>query len=220
MEIVPGLHAIRVRGCTAYAICQEEITLIDTGHRGSLPRIQRYLEALGRTLPEITRIICTHGHPDHIGAVREVATASGAEVYMHPADSERLSATLRDAVTRRARPGLIALLTRGPEDARPLEDGDEFSSLGGLRVLHTPGHTPGSVCLYVPRHRLLVVGDALQVIRGRLTGPSAFFSEDMTLAHRSLRRLAELEVETICLAHYPPWRVDARATLRAIAERR
>ena len=77
--------------------------------------------------------------------------------------------------------------------------------LGGLRVVHTPGHTPGSVCLYAERHRLLFTGDVLQVISGRLTYASAFFSHDHAGARASVERLAALDVETIALSHYPAW---------------
>ncbi|MFN2484687.1 MAG: MBL fold metallo-hydrolase [Candidatus Limnocylindria bacterium] len=139
-------------------------------------------------------------------------------MFIHPADGERLRITFREALASRARPGLIALLTRPLENARPIDDGQEFPALGGLRVIHTPGHTPGSVCLYGSQHRVLIVGDMLQVFRGRLMGPSAFFSDDVAMARRSLSRLAELDVETICLAHYPPWRLDARRSIAAVAE--
>ena len=89
--------------------------------------------------------------------------------------------------------------------------------LGGLRVVHTPGHTPGSVCLYAERLRLLFTGDVLQVIRGRLTYASALFSHDHAAARASVERLASLEVDTIALSHYPPWIDDATGALRELA---
>ena len=97
------------------------------------------------------------------------------------------------------------------------EDGDELPVLGGLRVLHTPGHTPGSICLYSATRRLLIVGDLLQRMRGQVTLPNHFFTDDMGLARRSIARLAELDVETILFSHYPPVRQGGREALRALA---
>src|SRR4029453_17565679 len=85
---------------------------------------------------------------------------------------------------------LIQYLTPAPENPVPLEDGMLLPLLGGLRVVHTPGHTPGSVCLYAERLRLLFTGDVLQVIRGRLTYASWFFSHDHAGARASVERLA------------------------------
>ncbi|MBM4434719.1 MAG: hypothetical protein FJ028_06410 [Chloroflexi bacterium] len=63
------------------------------------------------------------------------------------------------------------------------------------------------------------MGDVLQVIRRRLSLPSFVFTEDMTLARRSIARLADLDVRTICFAHYPTWREDGGEALRALARR-
>jgi glyoxylase-like metal-dependent hydrolase (beta-lactamase superfamily II) len=224
MEIVEGLHAVRLLGSKGYLIVDRELTLIDAGLRGSTPLLRWYLSRIGRSLGDITRIVCTHGHPDHIGGVHEIAALTGAEVLMHPADTARLRETrLRDVVQRPVgaqRPvagQLVAALTRAPSDPRPLAHGDVFPALGGLEIVHTPGHTPGSVCLYAREHRLLIVGDVLQVIRGRISLPSHLFTEDMAAARRSIGRLAELDVETICFAHFPAWHGDVRDALRAIA---
>jgi glyoxylase-like metal-dependent hydrolase (beta-lactamase superfamily II) len=214
VEIAPGVHAVRLFGSTAFAIVEDEITLIDAGLRGSSRLLRRYLQRLGRSTKDITRIICTHAHLDHIGGVRELVRPE-LEVYMHPADTERLQITWRDLLARPG-PAFVGLVTRGPEDARPVEDGHTFPVLGGLRVIHTPGHTPGSICLYAERDRLLFVGDVLQVIRGKLSPPSHFFSHDLALARRSLERLCQHEVDTICFAHYPPWKNDAQSSLRAL----
>lgn len=218
MEVAPNVHAVRVIGANAFVIVEDELTLIDAGHRGSMRLVAPYLRRIGRDIREITRIVCTHGHPDHIGGVHEIQHATGARVHMHPADMERLRIRLREVFQGRPAPGaLIAYLTRAPADATAVNDGDVLPALGGLRIVHTPGHTPGSICLYSPERRLVIVGDILQRLRGRVTLPNYIFTDDMDLARHSIARLAELEVDTILFSHYPALREGARDVLRSLA---
>ncbi|MDP9467745.1 MAG: MBL fold metallo-hydrolase [Chloroflexota bacterium] len=219
MEIAPGVHAVRLLSVYAFLISEPQMTLIDTGLIGSGRRVERYVGRIGRSMDELGQIICTHAHPDHIGAVRELAGDREVEVLMHPADLAGLSVRLRDAVANRNRGQLIAYFTRHPGEATPIQDGQLLPMLGGLEAVHTPGHTPGSICLYSARHKLLFVGDALQVIRGKVTFASAVFSDDIALARASVARMAELDVETIAFSHYPPWRDGARDVLRDLAAR-
>jgi glyoxylase-like metal-dependent hydrolase (beta-lactamase superfamily II) len=218
MEIAPAVHAVRLLNVYAYLVCEPQMSLIDAGLIGSGKRVERYAHRLGRSMDELRRIICTHAHPDHIGGVRELAGDRDVEVLMHPADLAGLQVTLRDAVANRNRGQLIAYFTRHPGEATPIVDGDLLPILGGLQVVHTPGHTPGSVCLYAPRHKLLFVGDALQVIRGEVTFASQVFSEDIAQARSSVARMAELDVETIAFSHYRPVTDGANKILAALAE--
>lgn len=226
MEIAPNVHALDVRNVSVFAITEAGLTLIDAGLAGSRPHIARALEAIGRSEDEIERIICTHGHLDHAGGVRELVDAAHAagrdiEVRIHPADLAGVSLSFREALaapqggTRRGH--VLQSMTPHPGAAVPLEDGDVLPILGGLEAIHTPGHTPGSVCLYARGPRILFTGDVLQVRRGHLAFASPIFSHDHAQARASVQRLTHLDVDMLAFSHYRPMRDGAQEALAALA---
>jgi glyoxylase-like metal-dependent hydrolase (beta-lactamase superfamily II) len=148
--------------------------------------------ALARDLGvRITRVVSTHAHLDHVLAVAEVARASGAPFLMHPADD-----ALARGVPRQAALWLGTEVPPIPEPDFPLADGDDLEVEGlSLRVLHTPGHTPGSVSLYAPG--VLFSGDTLfRASIGRTDLPGG---DTARIIRSIVERLLALPDETVVL---------------------
>jgi glyoxylase-like metal-dependent hydrolase (beta-lactamase superfamily II) len=216
LEIAPGVYEIALTRVRVHVIAEARLTLIDAGLVRSGPRIERGIAALGRSIDELARIVCTHCHPDHAGGALELLR-DDVELLMHPADLARVGVTAGQALRSPSRGRLFAAMTPAPSHAVPINDGDVLPVLGGLQVIHTPGHTPGSICLYAPRDGLLFVGDVLQARFGRVGFASRLYSDDYAAARASVERLADLDVETIVFGHFPPWRQDARHVLQGLA---
>lgn len=194
---------IRLSRVKAHLVTEPAMALVDCGYAGSTRRIDRAIVAEGRSPADLRWVIVTHGHPDHAGSASELA-ARGTIVLIHPADAERLAITWHDYARNPSRGRLFSAMTPEPPSVQPIEDGDVLPVLGGLSVVHTPGHTPGSVCLYGARDRVLFVGDNLQRRFGRLSFASSLYSDDPALSRRSMSRLTSLDVDTIVFGHFAP----------------
>lgn len=198
-------------------------TLVDTGLPGQHEAITSALAAAGLGLGDLRRIILTHQDVDHIGSLHELAQASGARVLAHQVEAPYIdgTATPRFATAEvQARfPTMRALAERfrpTPIDQR-LSDGERLDLAGGVRVVFSPGHTPGHTCLYLERSKTLIAGDALTVEEGRLNGPNPSATADMPAATESVRRLAELDVRAIVCYHGGVVADDAAGQLGRVA---
>jgi glyoxylase-like metal-dependent hydrolase (beta-lactamase superfamily II) len=164
--------------------------LVDDGEGGPLlvvdpaDEAQVILESLGGATVEA--VVLTHGHFDHLAAVAEVLRATGSTLLVHEADAPNITSA---AGTGGAMFGFDVV---SPPAERVLKEGDGISfGTASLEVLHTPGHTPGSICLYAPGH--LISGDTL--FAGSV-GRTDFPDGDMSAMRRSIARLAGLPDET------------------------
>lgn len=224
VEVVPGLYQVRTKGSSAYLIVEEDITLIDTGSPGSGIRILEAMDELGRSPEDIKRIVITHYHIDHVGGLAELQDWVPAKTGVHLAEAVHIESGLP-----LPSPFVNPLLARicsgwlenhGPGRARVdeiLADGDELPAFGGMRIIHAPGHTAGSISVHFPERGLLLVGDAMQYKFGRLMLPSRVFTQDMSAAAESIRKLARLQFETLCFSHFRPILNHADRKVRAFS---
>ena len=220
MEVVPGVHAIAgVRWSRSYLIVEpDRLALIDAGPPMSARRVFRYIESIGRRPEEIELVLMTHGHPDHVGGARAIVKRTGASVHAHTRDTHR-----KWRGHRRYLGGAGGVLARVPlvrttEAHASVEHGQVADLLGGLRVLHTPGHTPGSVCYLLEREGLLFSGDTLFSDGERVSRSVPFpgYNRDDYIA--SLRSLAEMDFGILCGGHGAPLLRGASRRLRELLD--
>ena len=226
MEILPQIHKVeRTRGSNVYLLVDQTLTLIDTGLPGNGEGILSYIRNMGRHPEELTRIIITHSHPDHTGSVPSLRRLTQARILAHRADAEALPGkenkfvlTLR--VTRQTKSKIARILRQIPPFSPApvdqfLEDGDVIPCLDGVQVIHAPGHTPGSICLYLPARKTIFSGDLVVSKREIPHRPIPHPAANLEQYEESLRKLVELDLEICCCGHGRPL-TDASGKLRQL----
>ena len=226
-EIIAGVYQLEFFRTSVFLVLEEPVTIVDAGWKGCGWLVLKTLERLGIQPRDIGYIVATHHHPDHAGGMAHLQEKTGALVAAHEWEVpvlEGLAVAAAPEVMRTGplrwltSPGFTALEAPRVGVDLPLAHGSRLETLGGLEVVHCPGHTPGSISLHFPREGLLLVGDALQFHRGQLELPSRWYTEDMATARESVLKLAELDFDTLGFSHFPPIRGNASQMLRELAD--
>ena len=230
-EIFPLVYGIGMGYVNAFLLAEEEgITLIDSGLPNRKATILGALNRMGRQPQDLKHIAVTHHHVDHTGSLTALAEASGAKVYVHPLDAPIVRG---EKAAPGPNPKSILGKVLGPVIARlpgsklqpakvhrEVQDGEELPVAGGLKAIHTPGHTAGHLAYLMPGHGgVLFGGDAAGNVFGRLGPPLGMFTEDMKQAKASLRKLAELEFDVACFGHGRVLKGKAKTTFRRLVEK-
>jgi glyoxylase-like metal-dependent hydrolase (beta-lactamase superfamily II) len=230
VEILPQLRFIRFPVGHAYLwLDRDGLTLIDCGLPGSAPLIADAIRQAGYQPKDLRQLVLTHFHVDHIGAAADIADWGEVEVVAHHADAPFIRAgavgpgpdladwerPIHDQVMSQLPAGAAAVTP--PRIDREIRDGDELGFGDGAVAVAVPGHTPGSVALYLPRHRVLFTGDTV-ARRGDGKVICGVFNVDRAQAADSFRRLADLDVAIACFGHGEPLTRDAAAEMQAAAQ--
>ncbi len=203
---------------------QNGSTLVDAGLPDQMEAIRAALVEAGIRVGDLRRIIFTHQDIDHVGSGAALVRHSGARVLAHAADAPYIEGSLGPLKLSpemlEQRPQMREVLERlepvGIDEY--VEDGTRLDLAGGTRVISTPGHTPGHISLYLERSKVLIAGDALTAQRGSLNGPNQSMTPEMRTALQSIRRLADLEIDTIICYHGGVVSEDANGQLRRVIE--
>jgi glyoxylase-like metal-dependent hydrolase (beta-lactamase superfamily II) len=199
-------------------------TLVDAGLPNQTEAISAALVEAGIGVGDLSRIIFTHQDLDHVGSGAALVRQSDARVLAHPADAPYIEGSQRPLKPSpemlEQRPQMREVLERlepvGIDEY--VEDGTRLDLAGGTRVISTPGHTPGHISLYVERSKVLIAGDALTAQRGSLNGPNPSMTLEIRTAIQSVRRLADLEIDTIVCYHGGVVSEDANGQLRRVIQ--
>jgi glyoxylase-like metal-dependent hydrolase (beta-lactamase superfamily II) len=143
---------------------------------------------------------------DHVGSVQELKGLTNAKVAIHREDApfltgEKSLPSPKGAVGVAFKAFSPFVKTKPVQPDILLEEGDR---VGGMTVVHTPGHTPGSIALYDPEKKLIFIGDTMRYQNGKLTGPPEQFTPDMSEALRSIKKVSLMEFDVMLSGHGDP----------------
>ncbi len=219
MQITEHVHALKIpfqltdtfgqkisRFVYIYLIYGKKICLIDSGVASSSQIILDYLNKTGKSPKDIFLLILTHAHPDHVGAAKALKSISGCVVAAHAAEKTWIEDVDLQA-KERPFPGFKAMVEGSVSVDILLQDGNSLDLGDGLslQVLHTPGHSPGSISLWLPQEGALFSADAIPTAR------SMPIYEDIWASVRSIQRLKSVQSIKFLLSAWDDPRMGTEA---------
>jgi glyoxylase-like metal-dependent hydrolase (beta-lactamase superfamily II) len=220
-KVVDGVYRVPARAANTYLVeAPNGLVLIDSGLPGSEKGILKAISSIGRKPSDLKLVVLTHRHLDHIGSAAALKKQTGAKLASHPFEKPYLAGTLVISTPsawslygRMVRKlttlsywslklfRIIKFQTAHVDLAADEESVLEEVGLDGS-VVWTPGHTKGSVTLFLNQPSVAIVGDLLRARRGRLVEP--LLMESIPQTEASIKRVLDLGPEIICPGHGKP----------------
>ena len=223
----PGVWRIPTAGdfINSFAFVEEDgsVTLVDTGIKRASSRIVAGLADIGKHPRDVQRIILTHAHADHAGSAAALLPRTSADgTVVHAEDAHYVEAGQAAPAS-----GMGKIVQRLPgQGFAPVPvthqavDSELLEVAGGLQVHHTPGHTPGHMSLLHPASGVLITGDSIFNMAGRMTWPFKAFCTDFPLNKQTAAALADLDYTTAAFTHGPHIDQQAREQVRGFLRRK
>jgi glyoxylase-like metal-dependent hydrolase (beta-lactamase superfamily II) len=236
MRLAPSLHRLgeEIVGC--YLLEEAGgVTVIDAGVPAYYADLTAELAAMGRTIDDVRALVLTHGHDDHYGFAERLRVEHDVPVRIHALDEALVRGEAKNPSAGMGERKLGSLLrylqwlirhgamrTKVLTTVGTVHPGTTLDVPGALRVIHVPGHPPGSVAFHAPAHDALFVGDALatDAVINERHGPqiSPFAADPDQALASSLADIEHVEAHWLLPGHGSPWTDGVAAAVTAARE--
>jgi hydroxyacylglutathione hydrolase len=223
MEIIEGVHRIdeasaNMAHSNVYLVINgKELTIIDTGTPGNAKKIVEYIQKMGFQPSDISTIILTHYHMDHAGSAKILKDLTNAKVAVHEDDADYVAG-------KKALPKPKNILFRAASSFVKVDPVQvdillkDNSKIGKLTVVHTPGHTAGSISLLDNKNKVLFAGDTLRFDGSKITGSPEQHTWNMAKAKESIKKISTLDFNAMLSGHGEPLTSNAADAVKKFYE--
>jgi len=213
IKLTNNLYRIPTLGSfiNTYAFINDDgsVTLVDCGLKKAPAKIVDGLASIGKHPKDVENIILTHAHDDHIGGAAKMIELSNPKfISMHEEDSSYPEKGTTPKVDTRTVSG--KLMSRMPASKytpfkvnKELKGGELIDTAGGLKVIHTPGHTDGHISLLHLESKTLITGDSIFNMTSRLTWSLSGFCVDYLQSQETAKRFVDLDFKHAAFTHGP-----------------
>ena len=203
MKIGESVYALdSTKGNYVYLILAEEIILIDTGLPKNGKDILNELKSMDIEPHDIKYILITHDDMDHVGSLALLEKASGAKIWASKEDIPYIIGEINRHVIKRILNYIVKL--KKPEN---INSYPENGIIGDIKVIYTPGHTVGHVCLLYKD--IMFVGDLFRTKNGEIISGPSFANWNNLILKESIAKIDEYDFKWICPAHGEPIKRDS-----------
>jgi glyoxylase-like metal-dependent hydrolase (beta-lactamase superfamily II) len=219
MEIIEGIHRIdeasnNLAHSNVYLIINgKELLVVDTGTSGNAKKIVEYIQKIGHQPAEVSTIVLTHYHMDHVGSAKNLKDLTNAKVAASIEDADFVAG-------KKPYPKPKNLLFRAVSSfikPTPVEVDillKEGNRIGNLTVIEIPGHTPGSIALLDAQRKALFVGDTLRFDSTKISGGPKQFVWNGEKEIESIKKIAALDFDIMLPGHGEVLKVNASNKVR------
>jgi glyoxylase-like metal-dependent hydrolase (beta-lactamase superfamily II) len=214
------------------------LILVDSGFPGQMEEIREKMDNANIPFEKLDIVIVTHQDIDHIGGLPDILKALNhkVKIFAHEEDKPYIQGEKRlnkitpervaqlnaqlNSMPEKQGEAMKALLEKPPKANidKTVVDGEELPYCGGIIIIHTPGHTPGHICLYLKQSKTLIAGDSLNIIDGELVGPNPQNTPDMDSAIKSLKKFIQHDIENVICYHGGLYTKNANQRIAELAK--